>query len=74
MDALINAGAVETSGDRRRAIYARVQQLIMHDAPAVLLYTRDTLVGMRADISGLVVRPDGALDITHVTRNRQSHS
>ncbi|MCW4592194.1 ABC transporter substrate-binding protein [Gluconacetobacter entanii] len=74
VDALINAGAVETAGENRKAIYAKVQQMIMHDAPAVLIYTRDTLVGMRSDISGLVVRPDGALDITHVTRNRQSRS
>ena len=74
VDALINAGAVEPSEDKRKAIYAQIQEMIMHDAPAVLIYTRDTLVGMRADISGLVVRPDGALDITHVTRNRQPHS
>ncbi|CUW46879.1 Heme-binding protein A precursor [Novacetimonas hansenii] len=74
VDTLINQGAVETSEDIRKDIYARVQKMIMHDAPAVLIYTRDTLVGMRADITGLVVRPDGALDITHVTRNRQPHS
>ena len=74
VDVLINQGAVETSADNRKDIYARVQQMIMRDAPAVLIYTRDTLVGMRADISGLVVRPDGALDVTHVTRNRQPHS
>ena len=64
---------MEPSEDKRKAIYAQLQEMIMHDAPAVLIYTRDTLVGMRADISGLVVRPDGALDITHVTRNRQLH-
>lgn len=68
VDRLIDEGALEMSDEKRRAIYTAVQQTIMKDAPAVLIYTCDTLIGMRAGLSGVVLRPDGALDITHVTQ------
>ena len=64
VDALIDAAVGSRDPAERRRLYAAVQARIVAAAPAVLLYTRDDLVGARRGVSGLGVRPGGELVVS----------
>ena len=68
VDQLLDAAAgAADPGDRDR-LYAMVQRRIVDAAPAVLLYTRDDLVGVRRGVSGVSVRPGGELIVSTATK------
>ena len=57
VDRLLDAGKTETNQNRRLEIYQKVQQMIIADAPDVMLFNRVLLVGTQADINGLDLHP-----------------
>jgi glutathione transport system substrate-binding protein len=64
VDRLIDAGAATADPEARARLYAAVQRRIVDDAPAVLLYTRDDLAGVRRGVSGVSFRPGGELIVS----------
>jgi len=64
VDALIDAGAATSDPIARARLYAAVQRRIVAEAPAVLLYTRDDLAGVRRGVSGVAFRPGGELIVS----------
>jgi glutathione transport system substrate-binding protein len=68
VDALLDAAACASDPADRDRLYAMVQRRIIDAAPAVLLYTRDDLVGVRRGVSGISVRPGGELIVSNATR------
>ncbi len=64
VDALIDAGAATSDPAARARLYAAVQRRIVAEAPAVLLYTRDDLAGVRRGVSGVAFRPGGELIVS----------
>jgi glutathione transport system substrate-binding protein len=70
VDALIDAGAAATDPRARAAFYAAVQRRIVEEAPAVLLYTRDDLAGVRRGVSGVSFRPGGELIVSAAGKQR----
>jgi peptide/nickel transport system substrate-binding protein len=61
MDRLIEAGQSELDLDRRREIYARVQQLAAQDLPYVSLWWHDNVVVMNRELDGFEPYPNGSL-------------
>ena len=66
--ALMKAGQVTPDGEERAAIYADLQQLLADEVPYIPLYYPSLLVGVRSNVSGLVVLPNGSADFTNVTK------
>jgi glutathione transport system substrate-binding protein len=63
VDRLLDEAESTAEPARRKDLYAAVQTLILCAEPAVLLYTRDDLVGLSRGVRGVRVSPDGALDV-----------
>jgi len=61
IDRLIDQAAGAADPADRDRLYAAAQRGIIDAAPAVLLYTRDDLVGARRGVSGVEVLPGGEL-------------
>ena len=68
VDALLDAAAAAADPGERSRLYATVQRRIIDAAPAVPLYTRDDLVGLRRGVSGVSVRPGGELIVSTATK------
>ena len=66
--ALMKAGQVTPDGDERDALYAQLQQILADEVPYIPLYYPSILVGVRADVEGLVVLPNGTADFTAVAK------
>ena len=66
--ALMKAGQVTLDGDERADIYARLQQILADDVPYIPLYYPSILVGVRSDVEGLVILPNGTADFTGVVK------
>ncbi len=66
--ALMKAGQVTPDGEERAAIYADLQQLLADEVPYIPLYYPSLLVGVRSNVSGLVILPNGSADFTNVTK------
>ena len=64
VDRLIDSAAGASDQAERGRLYAAAQSAIVAAAPAVLLYTRDDLVGARRGITGLEVLPGGELMVS----------
>jgi len=61
IDRLIDAAAGASDLAERGRLYAAAQRDLIAAAPAVLLYTRDDLVGARRGVTGVEVLPGGEL-------------
>lgn len=61
VDEQIKAGLSSADSDKRRAAYARAQQLIWQDAPSVFLGSPDTLVGKVKNLTGVYMMADYSL-------------
>jgi glutathione transport system substrate-binding protein len=61
LDRLLDAAEADTDPTARARLYGAAQARIDAAAPAVLLYTRDDLVGARRGVAGLEVLPGGEL-------------
>ncbi|MBQ8954394.1 MAG: ABC transporter substrate-binding protein [Clostridia bacterium] len=66
--ALMKAGQVEPDGDGRAEIYAQLQQILADDVPYIPLYYPSILVGVRSNVEGLVILPNGTADFTGVVK------
>ncbi|HWV23813.1 MAG TPA: ABC transporter substrate-binding protein [Thermomicrobiales bacterium] len=54
LDDLMAEGLREDDLEARKEIYQRCQELIIDDAPWIMLYTSNTFEGMRANVKGFV--------------------
>ena len=66
--ALLKAGQVTLDGDERAEIYAELQQILADEVPYIPLYYASRVVGVRNEIEGLVILPNGSADFTGVIR------
>ena len=65
--ALLKAGQVAPDGEERAAIYADLQQLLAEDVPYIPLYYPSIVTGVRSNVQGLVVLPNGSVRFEKVT-------
>lgn len=61
----IKLGLTSTDSKERLAAYSDAQKTIVADAPWLFLYVSDNVTGIRKNLNGTFVLPDGALDVTH---------
>jgi glutathione transport system substrate-binding protein len=61
VDRLLDEAEASPRGDDRARLYYDVQARIVAEAPAVLLFTRDDLVGLRRTVTGVTIAPDGVI-------------
>lgn len=54
LDELMREGLEEQDQEKRAAIYQQCQQIIIDDAPWIMLYTSNTFEGMRSNVKGFV--------------------
>lgn len=68
VDSLIALGRTTVDPRARQLIYDRVEQLVVHDAPVVPLYTTTSAYGVRRGVYGLELTPMGisCVDLAHV--------
>ena len=52
LDELMKEGLLEQDREKRKEIYQRAQEIIIEDAPWIMLYTSNTFEGMRANVKG----------------------
>jgi len=52
LDQLMQEGLLEEDQEARKAIYQQAQELIIEEAPWIMLYTSNTFEGMRANVKG----------------------
>jgi peptide/nickel transport system substrate-binding protein len=52
LDQLMAEGLLEQDREKRKAIYQRCQEVIIDEAPWIMLYTSNTFEGMRANVRG----------------------
>lgn len=52
LDELMAEGLLEQDQEKRKAIYQRCQEVIIEEAPWIMLYTSNTFEGMRANVKG----------------------
>lgn len=52
MDELLRQGILEQDREARKAIYQQIQELIIEDAPWIMLYTSNTFEGMTSRVKG----------------------
>ncbi len=57
---LMHQGQKEPDGDSRAEIYAKLQDLLAQEVPYIPLYETEILVGVRSNIEGLSLRPNGS--------------
>ena len=67
VDCLLDEGKAELDPNKRLEIYHKVQELIVSDAPDVMLYNTILTVGTQADIKGLNLHPVTLHDFSTVT-------
>jgi len=69
VDRLTEAGRRELDRDKRKAIYARVQELVAADVPVVPLWHEDNVVVSNVDVAGYEITPNARLvGIRHATK------
>ena len=65
---LMKAGQVTPDGDERDALYAQLQQILVDEAPYIPLYYASRVAGVRANVEGLVILPNGSADFNAVVK------
>ena len=68
VDDLINAGMYEQDATKRETISKQAQQIVINDAPIVLLYQRDYVVAAARDVKGMNLWPDQHLRFWTLTK------
>ncbi len=66
---LLKEGQVTPDGDERAAVYADLQQVLADDVPYIPLYYPSITVGIRSNVEGLVILPNGSARFENVTFN-----
>ena len=69
VDRLLDQAEATSVPAERTQLYGAVQRLIIDKAPAVLLYTRDDLVGLRKGVSGVTVAADGVINVAGAAKS-----
>lgn len=59
VDAAIKDGLATADPEKRQVAYSKVQELVMEDAPWIFLWVPITLGGIRNEVGGMVIQPDG---------------
>ena len=65
--ALMDLGRTTPDGDERHAVYSSLQQILAADVPYIPFYYPERVHGVRANVAGLVYRPNGSPVFTSVT-------
>jgi peptide/nickel transport system substrate-binding protein len=60
VDALVRAGRSELDQQKRKAIYAEVQRILLEDLPSVPLWYEKNVVVYRKGLAGVWLRPDAS--------------
>ena len=66
---LMKEGQVTPDGEERAAVYAELQQVLADDVPYIPLYYPSIVVGVRSNVEGLVILPNGSARFENVTFN-----
>jgi glutathione transport system substrate-binding protein len=61
VDELIKAGLQTADPEKRKAVYAEIQEIIWQDAPWAYLIVDDTMAGRKNYLEGVYLLPDGAM-------------
>lgn len=61
VDKLVEEGRVAMSRERRKEVYAKVQELVLDELPYVPLWYEKNVVVYRDDLRNVTLRPDGSL-------------
>ncbi|GAB4567571.1 MAG: glutathione ABC transporter substrate-binding protein GsiB [Anaerolineae bacterium] len=59
VDEYIKAGLATSDPEKRKAAYAEVQKIVMEDAPWIFLWVPINLGGIRNEVGGMTIQPDG---------------
>jgi peptide/nickel transport system substrate-binding protein len=62
LDALLDAGALETDMERRKNIYSDVQKILAHDVPYVSLWHEDNIVILKRGTRGYTPTPNARFE------------
>jgi len=68
VDRMLDEAEAARSDDERARLYHAVQARIIDEAPDVLLFTRDDLVGLRRGVSGVTIAPDGVILVARAAK------
>ncbi|MEJ5200135.1 MAG: glutathione ABC transporter substrate-binding protein [Anaerolineae bacterium] len=58
-DAQIKAGLQTADPEKRKAAYAKAQEIVMEEAPWIFLWVNQVLGGISTKCEGMVIQPDG---------------
>jgi len=61
LDRLLDEGRVESDAEKRKAIYAKVVEIIQEESSMIIYGSGDTAVGWRATVHGFIPQTIGAL-------------
>ena len=65
---LLHKGQTAPDGEERAAVYKELQQILADEVPYIPLYYPEVVIGVRNDIKGLEVLPNGSANFNNVTR------
>lgn len=68
-DSLVLEGIVEGDEAERERLSAEAQQIVIDEASFIGLFTRNTTIVTRADVTGIAVADDSLLRLRHLDRN-----
>ena len=64
---LLHDGQKTADGAQRADDYAKLQQILADEVPYIPLYDSDVIVGVRKNVNGLVVLPNGSIRVEGVS-------
>jgi len=70
VDRLLKEAATNNSKQERTALYKQIQDIVMDDAPYILLYQKDYILPMSKDVKGFVYNPmlDGIYNLADMSK------
>ncbi len=71
VDTLIDKASSVLDESKRNQMYVKLQKLVSHDAPHVLLYYQDDVYATGKNIKGVQMIPGGTLIVTDATKSDQ---
>jgi peptide/nickel transport system substrate-binding protein len=70
VDRLLVAGRGELDRDKRKVIYAKIQQILARELPVVSLWHEDNLVAMRKAVDGFTILPTTSMSsLAHTAKS-----
>ena len=63
---LMRKGQVTPDGDERAAVYEELQQILADEVPYIPLYNSENVVGLRDNVEGFTVLPNGSVHFEDV--------